>query len=194
MAACRAQPQVRNRLARIDELCLNDPALGLRLLETEINTQLLQLKCGKAADKTAASALAAALAIWSDQQRLSRRQDLALDACLKALDFAETSGDRWAVAHAFKAAALLAQELGMPGCSLAWLERAGFCFGLEKDLAPVGRILATQGQILADKGDYPSAAAALRDALARLPAADRGTRRSGSSRAGRSGAGHGPAH
>lgn len=165
--------QVRGRLAGIDRMRHRDPAAGRRLVETELNTQLLQLQSAKGADRAAAAALAVAVAIWADEQRREGRQELAGEACPKALDLAELAGDRWALAYTLEAAALLAQELGLPGYALAWLERAGFCFALENELAPLPRILAAQGRILADLGRYPAAAVALRDAVARLSEADR---------------------
>ena len=162
----------RQRLAWIDELRLADPCEAIRQLESELGSLLLAAESTPLPEPSLAGDLAFALALWADFQRGEGRCDLALEACPLALDFAERSRERWAIAHGLWVGALLVHELGHSEIGLPWLDRAAGLFALENHLGRLAELRVSAGLLLLALGRREQGLDELREALARLPGTD----------------------
>ena len=172
-AAERPPLSPRRRLVWLDELRLEERAEAFCQIENEIRLLLISLSNSKTIEPGALGDLAFALALWSDIQRAEGHHRLAIAASPLALELAERSEDRWVLGHCLWMAALLLHEIGLPDCGLPWLDRAAALFSLDNHPSHGPEILVCQGILALAAGLAPRGLAALRDALARLPASNR---------------------
>ena len=157
----------------IEKRRFQDMEENAKRLDRQICLLLVELNVAERIDPSLLTELSFAMGIWADTQRLERKRDIALAAWPLALDLAELSGERWAMARALWGAAQLLGDFGLPDCALPWLDRAAALLAFDQHTATLAELLVSQGTLQLANGDPETALGTLREALERLPAVDR---------------------
>lgn len=166
------RPSLQRRLLWIDELRLEDPGEALRQLETSLESLLLEVCAAKNLDPDQLGELAYAVAQWADLQR-AENLPAAIAGGALAVNMAERSGSRWAIAQSLWLAAVLVLELGHPELGLPFIDRAAGLFSLDHHFERLPELMVTQGILSLEAGFPDEGQDALRQALERLPMVER---------------------